>query len=99
MELFRNTDGLDMDKLTLSYVQIEVAGEKLAVRTYTYNDDKSKKTLLMTHGIGLSSAFYARLWPKLSKKYRIVMFDHLGHGPNTRTQNVGDALDSVEKSE
>ena len=63
MELFRNTEGLDLDKLTLSYVPIEVAGEKLAVRTYVYNDDKSKKTLLMTHGIMLSSAFYARLWP------------------------------------
>ena len=85
MELFRNTDGLDLGKLTLSFVQIKVAGEALAVRTYVYNDDKSKKTLLMTHGMALSSAFYARLWPKLSKKYRIVAFDHLGHGLNTRT--------------
>jgi len=73
--------------------------EPLQIRTYVYNDDMSKKTLLMTHGYCMSSVFFARLLPELSKHYRIVMFDNLGWGLNSRTQNVGDALDSSEKAE
>ena len=47
----------------------------------------------------MASPFYARILPELAKYYRIVMFDNLSFGLNTRTMNVGGALDSAEKAE
>ena len=99
LAIFQSVEGLNIDLLTLSYTEITVNGEPLKIRTYVYNDDKSKKTLLMTHGYAMSSVFFARLLPELSKHYRIVMFDNLGFGLNSRTENVGDALESTEKAE
>ena len=85
LALYQAIEGLNLDLLTLSYFQIEVNGEALQVRAAIYNDDKSKKTLVMTHGFGMASVFMARLLPELSKKYRIVLFDNLGFGLNSRT--------------
>ena len=59
----------------------------------------SKKTLLMTHGYSMASVYFAKLLPGLAKHYRIVMFDNMGWGLNTRTEEVGDALESPEKAE
>ena len=53
----------------------------------------------MTHGFGQSCAYFGRILPELAKHYRIVMFDNLGHGLNTRMEDVGDALESPEKAE
>ena len=69
------------------------------MRTVIYNDDPSKKTLLMTHGYCMAAVFHARLLPALAKHYRIVMFDNMGFGLNTRMTDVGDALESPEKAE
>ena len=88
-----------MNKLTCKYTIINVYGQELAVRTYIYNDDRSKKTLLMTHGYCMASVFFSRIIPALAEHYRIVMFDNLGWGLNSRTDNVGDALDSAESAE
>ena len=99
MALYTSIEGLEIELLKLSYVQIEVNGEPLRVRVAVYNDDKSKKTLVMTHGYEYSSALMARILPGLAKNYRIVMFDNLGWGLNSRTDNVGDALDSAESAE
>jgi len=74
-------------------------GQTLAIRTIIYNDDRSKKTLLMTHGYCLAAVFFARILPALAEHYRIVMFDNLGFGLNSRTMEVGDALESPEKAE
>ena len=58
----------------------------MQVRTFVYNDDMSKKTLVMTHGYAIGAVHsFARLLPELSKQYRIVMFDNLGWGLNSRT--------------
>ena len=84
-EIFRSVEGLNLDLLSLSYTQIELNGEPLQVRTYIYNNDKTKKTLLLTHGLHSSSVFFVRLLPELAKHYRIVMFDNLGGGLNSRT--------------
>lgn len=97
--MFASTPGIVLSKLTCKYNHIEMNGQNLAVRCYIYNDDRSKKTLLMTHGYAMASVFYARILPELAKYYRIVMFDNLGFGLNTRTDNVGDALESAEKAE
>ena len=88
-----------MNKLTCKYTIINVYGQELAVRTYIYNDDRSKKTLVMTHGYCMASVFFSRIMPALAEHYRIVMFDNCSWGLNSRTQNVGDALESPEKAE
>ena len=76
-----------------------MCGKELKVRTHIYNDDRSKKTLFMTHGYCLSAAYFAFILPALSEHYRIVMVDNLGWGLNTRTDYVGDGLESPEKAE
>ena len=86
-------------QLTSMYVPINVKGQQLAVRTNIYNDDRSKKTLLMTHGYCMAALFFSRIIPALAEHYRIVMFDNLSWGMNSRTDNVGDALESPEKAE
>ena len=96
---FQSVEGLDMRLLTLKYVTIEINGEPLRVRVQTYNDDPSKKTLVMTHGFLSASVFFARLLPTIGKHYRIVMFDNLGFGLNDRTDNVGDGCENPEKAE
>lgn len=75
--------------------------ETLQVRTFIYDLDSSmhKKTLLLTHGNAMASVFYSRILPGLAAHYRVVMFDNMSWGLNTRLQNVGDALESPEKAE
>ena len=48
MQLFNEGD-IDVEKLTRKYTIIQMEGKDYAVRTCIYNDDKDKKTLLMTH--------------------------------------------------
>jgi pimeloyl-ACP methyl ester carboxylesterase len=74
-------------------------GQSLAIRTIIYNDDPSKKTLLMAHGYCMASVYFSRILPALAEHYRIVLFDNLGWGLNSRTDEVGDALESPEKAE
>ena len=82
LAIFESVEGLDMGLLTRKYVTIEMNGQPLQVRVQIYNDDPSKKTLVMTHGYMMASVFFARLLPSLGKHYRIVMFDNLGFGLN-----------------
>lgn len=69
------------------------------MRTSIYNDDRTKKTLLLTHGYAMSSVYYSRILPGLAKNFRIITFDNSGWGMNQRTANVDDALESPEKAE
>ena len=91
-EMFAATRGLDMEKLTSGYTYTNVGEVIYGVRVHVYNDDPSKKTLLMTHGYAMAAVFHARMLPALSQHYRIVLFDNLSFGLNDRSQNVGDAL-------
>ena len=52
--------------MTAKYTVINVKGQNLAVRTFIYNDDRSKKTLLMTHGYAMAAPFYVGIIPKLA---------------------------------
>eukprot|EP00354_Favella_ehrenbergii_P004130 CAMPEP_0170464868 /NCGR_PEP_ID=MMETSP0123-20130129/9419_1 /TAXON_ID=182087 /ORGANISM="Favella ehrenbergii, Strain Fehren 1" /LENGTH=139 /DNA_ID=CAMNT_0010730609 /DNA_START=186 /DNA_END=606 /DNA_ORIENTATION=+ len=53
----------------------------------------------MTHGYCMAAVFHARMLPALAQHYRIVLFDNLSWGLNSRVDNIGDALDSAEKAE
>ena len=98
-EFFRLSPGIDMDKLTCKYVNINMNGVPLSVRTYIYNNDLSKKTILMTHGYCMASLYFSRILPALSKHFRIVMIDNLAFGLNSRTENMGNALENADTAE
>ena len=77
--------GVDLEKLSRKYTTINMEGKELQVRTIIYNDDKTKKTLLMTHGYGMSAVITSfLLLTTLAEHYRIVVFDHGGWGLNTK---------------
>ena len=98
LDVFKCGD-VDFQKLIRKYTIIEMEGKKLAVRTFIYNDDKSKKTLLMTHGFGMSGCLTSfKIIEPLAKHYRLVIFDHGGWGLNTKIQDT-QALESPETSE
>lgn len=99
LRCYEVTPGIDLAKLKRQYRFITMRGEELAIRVTIYNDDRSKKTLLMTHGYCMASVYFAKLLPALAEHYRIVMFDNLGWGLNSRTMEVGDALESAAKAE
>ena len=98
-QIFIAAKDIDMDKLVSKYTVIELRGESLAIRTHIYNDDKTKKTLLMTHGYAMAAPYFIGIIPKLAEHYRIVFFDNCAWGTNSRTDEVGDALETPEKAE
>ena len=70
-----------------TYVTIEVDDKPFKIRKYEIGaEDEGKKTLVMVHGYAVSGPYYSHLWKSLSKNYRIVSFDNLGWGLNTRLQ-------------
>ena len=69
------------------------------MRTFIIDDKSGQKpTLVMTHGALTSSIIFYRMLESLSNKYRIVLFDNLGWGLNTRPQECR-AKESPEASE
>jgi pimeloyl-ACP methyl ester carboxylesterase len=76
--------GCEAKFLTRKYTTIKFDGSDFAVRTIIYSDGEPRKTLVMTHGYGISTAFFCKTLVPLSKHYKIVMFDNLGWGLNTR---------------
>ena len=49
-----------------------------------YRDEGAGEVLLLIHGMGGSSASWREIVPKLSKKYRVVAPDLLGHGESDK---------------
>lgn len=99
-QLFAEGD-LDLYKLTSKYTMIKMEGKDYAVRTHIYNDDKDKKTLLMTHGFGMSGVLTSfKIAKPLAEHYRLVIFDNGGFGLNTKiTEKPEQALSSPDASE
>ena len=75
--------GLDVDKVNRTYTMIEMEGSPFRVRTI-YIGDKTKKTLLITHGYFSNGTTYLKMLKPLSEKYRLVLFDNCGWGLNTK---------------
>ena len=91
--------GIDESKLTRKYTMIKIEGVEHAVRTHIYNDDKTKKTLLCTHGFGMSAVMnYFMMMKPLAEHYRLVMVDNGGWGLNTKYMGT-KALESPEAAE
>jgi len=58
---------------------LELHGERLA-----YRDAGAGEALLLIHGMAGSSATWREVIPELSKKYRVLAPDLLGHGESTK---------------
>ena len=88
---------IDSAEIEKGFVTIVMDGKPFQVRVFTIGD-KSKKTLVLIHGYGVSSLiFYAILKP-LAKKYRLVLFDNGGWGLNTRVDKCS-GLQSPDAAE
>ena len=91
--------GLTLDSVKRSYTKFEMDSNPFHVRTFIIDDGSGQKpTLVMTHGALTSSIIFYRMLEPLSHKYRIVLFDNLGWGLNTRLQDC-HAKESPEASE
>jgi len=58
---------------------LDLHGERVA-----YRDVGTGETLLLIHGMAGSSATWRAIIPELSKKYRVVAPDLLGHGASAK---------------
>src|ERR1700743_1844844 len=58
---------------------LDLHGERVA-----YRDVGTGETLLLVHGMAGSSATWRAIIPELSKKYRVVAPDLLGHGASAK---------------
>ena len=78
--------GLNPDEFERKFVTIEMDGEPFHIRTVIYGD-KSKKTLVMTHGYMLSGVMaFFKLFKNLAEHYRLVVFDQGSFGLNSNRQ-------------
>ena len=66
---------MDMNELTY----LELHGDRIA-----YRDAGDGHALLLIHGMAGSSATWRAIIPRLSKKYRVIAPDLLGHGKSAK---------------
>jgi pimeloyl-ACP methyl ester carboxylesterase len=56
-------------------------GTELAVRAA---GDPASPVILLSHGFSLDMSVWCRIWPELSRDFRVVVFDHRSHGASDR---------------
>lgn len=56
-------------------------GTRLAVRAA---GDAAAPVVLLSHGFSLDMSVWCRVWPELSRDFRVVAFDHRSHGHSER---------------
>ena len=96
---FLNLLHLDMEKLERKYIMIEMEGKPFRVRTLIYGKkEEGKKTLCMTHGYLGNSTGWMWMFKPLAEHYRLVCFDLLSWGLNTKLDQ-SEALENPETSE
>ena len=88
-----------MDLLEVCYTDVEIEGKAFQVRTFYYRkEDKTKKTLVFTHGYMGSIVYYLASLKGLAEKYRLVLFDNCCKGLNTRLVYT-EAINTVDTCE
>jgi pimeloyl-ACP methyl ester carboxylesterase len=67
------------------YIDVkDVFGETV---TFRYWDEGSGETVILLHGIGVSAEIWHQNVEYLSKSYRVIVPDALGHGKSSRSAN------------
>ena len=72
---------------TAKYTVINKNGGDYKVRTFYFGceePESEKKTLILTHGFMANIVSYLSLLKRLSEKYRLIAFDNMGWGLNTK---------------
>lgn len=59
---------------------------------FVIDEGKSNNTLVILHGYPTSTFDYYRVLPKLTKKYRVILHDHLGFGFSDKPKNYSYSL-------
>ena len=59
------------------------------IRSLDEEKDKQKPVLFLTNGFGEMAAFYYSLLPFLVGNYKVILFDNMDHGLNTRRKSLG----------
>ena len=59
---------------------------------FIIDEGESEETLVILHGYPTSSYDYYKVLPELSKKYRVIVHDHLGFGFSDKPQNYSYSL-------
>ena len=91
--------GLPLEMIKRSFTTITIDNKPFNVRTFVIGDYTDEKpTLVMTHGAMRSSLSLNRMLKPLSKKYRLVIFDQMSWGFNTRLQGCS-GIESAEAAE
>lgn len=71
------------------------AGEFINVnghQIFVIDQGKSEKTMVILHGYPTSSFDYCKVLPELTKKYRVVIHDHLGFGFSDKPKRASYSL-------
>ena len=75
--------GLPLDSIEKRYVTIEMDGAPFKMRTFII-EKESSPTLVLTHGYACGSPMHFPILKALSRAFRVVMFDNMSFGTNTR---------------
>ena len=89
--------GVPLSEWKKDFITITIDGEPFRVRTFEVGD-RSKQTLVLTHGYTASALSYYTMAKKLAEKYHLVLFDNGSWGLNTRLAKC-DAVKSPKAAE
>lgn len=95
-----NLSGVN-DKIKKGYVQIRMDDKPFGVRIFevdVHQGATPKQTLVLMHGFLSASVCFYKILKSLAEKYRIVMFDTMSWGLNTRPEECS-GMASVEAAE
>ena len=81
--------GFKDEEMDVCYTAIEMDGKPFKIRTlYFGKEQRDKPTLLLTHGNMANIVSYMNLTKLLAEKYRVVAFDMMNFGLNTRSTDT-----------
>ena len=85
-----NLSGFKDEEMERCWTILEMDNKPFKVRTFYFGkENRDKPTLVLTHGNMANIVGFFRLTKILSEKYRVVAFDNIGLGMNTRsTENA-----------
>jgi pimeloyl-ACP methyl ester carboxylesterase len=85
--------------LKREHIEIEMDQKPFKVWTITYGT-KDKPTLVICHGLISSSCLFGRFLGLIAQHYRLVLFDNLNNGLNTKTPvDLTSVYSSIQASE
>ena len=90
--------GIPVAEWERKYIEITMDGKPFQVRTLMHGDLEAP-VLVMTSSFGVSVTSYLLLFKELSDHYRIVLFDNLSIGLNTKSATCSGLEDSIQADE